>query len=95
MCISIMLDGGGDLDQGAVVARPHRGADRIDAIKKRGTKAGHSFDDPASHRELDWVDEGLSPDSLWRPIQGYRSIGVPDKFGKATQRPAERATKLP
>ncbi len=27
------------------------GRDFIDAIKKRGTKAGHSFDDPASHRE--------------------------------------------
>ena len=27
------------------------GRDFIDATKNRGTKAGHSFDDPASHRE--------------------------------------------
>ncbi len=27
------------------------GRDFIDVIKKRGTKAGHSFDDPASRRE--------------------------------------------
>ncbi len=27
------------------------GRDFIDATKKRGTTAGHSLDDPASHRE--------------------------------------------
>ncbi len=48
------------------------GRDFIDAIKKRGTKAGHSFDDPASRREPSRLAWGrYAPGSLWRPIQGY------------------------
>ncbi len=71
------------------------GRDFIDAIKKCGTTAGHSFDDPASHREPSVRDEasrvfGYSRGSLWRPIQDIGRIPAPAMSEKATQRPAER-----
>ncbi len=66
----------------------------IGAIKKRGTKAGHSFDDPASHREPPSWEDGTSLGTRAAPCGALsKDIGrvpVPAKFGKATQRPAVR-----
>ena len=47
--------------------------DFIYANKERGTTAGRSFDDPASHRKPSRSSERVLPSSRWRPIQGYRS----------------------